>query len=90
MNDLLEGTCESVWTCACPRLVESGIGMELERNGTIALAFGLKPTLRSDYILHAPLLARSLLRSAHMPWLGLILLRGSVSRQSQLCTDPRC
>ena len=22
-------------------------------------------------------------------WLGLILLRGSVSRQSQLCTDPR-
>ena len=35
-NDLLEGTRESVWTCACPRLVESGIGAELERNGTIA------------------------------------------------------
>ena len=29
MNDLLEGTCESVWTCACPRLMESGIGARL-------------------------------------------------------------
>ena len=28
-NDLLEGTCESAWTVACPRLVESGIGAEL-------------------------------------------------------------
>ena len=28
-----------------------GIGAELERNGTIHLAFGLKPALRSDYIL---------------------------------------
>ena len=37
---------------------------ELERNGTIALAFVLKPALRSDYISHAPLPARS----AHMPW----------------------
>ena len=32
--------------------MESGIGTELERNGTIALAFGLKG---------------SVLRSAHMP-----------------------
>ena len=35
MNDLwcrltLEGTHEPVWTCACPRRVESGIGTELE------------------------------------------------------------
>ena len=58
-NDLwcrltLEGTRESVWTCACPRLMESGIEKKLERNGTIALAFWLKPALCSDYILHAP------------------------------------
>ena len=70
-NYLLEGIHESVWTCACPRLVESGIGTELERNGTIALAFGLKPVPRSNYISHAPLLARAALRSAlgsaHMP-----------------------
>ena len=26
----LEGTLESVWTCACPRLVERGIGAELK------------------------------------------------------------
>ena len=51
-------------TCACPRLVERGIGTDLERNGTIALAFGLKPDLRSDYILHAPLPARSAPHSA--------------------------
>ena len=63
MNDLLESTRESVWTCACPRLVESGIRAELERNGTITLAFGLKPALRSDYISHTPLPARSELRS---------------------------
>ena len=44
-NDLLEGTRESVWTCACPRLVESSIRAELEWNGTIALAFGLAPTI---------------------------------------------
>ena len=49
-----------VWTCAC---VQSGIGTELERNGTIALSFGLKPALRSDYISHAPPTARSALRS---------------------------
>ena len=35
--------------------MESGIGTKLERNGTIALAFGLKPVLRSDYISHAQL-----------------------------------
>ena len=34
--------------------MDSSIGVELERNGTIALAFGLKPDLRSDYILHPP------------------------------------
>ena len=64
-NDLwcrltLEGTRESVWTCACPRLMESGMGMELERNGTIALAFGLKPALRSNYISHTPLCSPAL------------------------------
>ena len=67
----LEGTRVSVWTCVCPRLVESGVGTELERNVIIALAFGLKPTLRSNYISHAllpaRLPARSALRSAHMP-----------------------
>ena len=67
MNDLwcrltLEGTRESVWTCACPRLMESGIGKKLEQNGTIALAFWLKPALCSDYISHAPL------HSALMLW----------------------
>ena len=41
-------------------LVESGIGTELERNWTVALAFGLKPALRSDYISYATL-------PAHMP-----------------------
>ena len=64
-NDLLEGTRESVWTCACPRLVESGIGAELERNGTISLAFGLKPALRSDYIFRRSALS---LLCAHMTW----------------------
>ena len=66
----LEGTHESVWTCACPRLVESGIGTELKWNRTVALAFGLKPALRSNYILRALVPARSVLRSAHMPWAG--------------------
>ena len=60
-----------MWTCACPRPVESAIGMELERNRTIALAFRLKPALCSDYISHSPLPARSVLCSAHMPWSGL-------------------
>ena len=74
MNDLrcrltLEGTRASVWICAWPRLVESGIGAEQEQNGTITLAFGLKPALRSHYISHAPLPACAALRSAHMPWL---------------------
>ena len=55
-NDLwcrltLEGTHESVWTCACPRLMESGIGTELERNRTIALAFGLKRALADVWCL---------------------------------------
>ena len=39
---------------------------ELEQNRTIALAFGLKPALHSDYILHAPLPASTALRSTHM------------------------
>ena len=55
-------THESVWTCACPRLVESSIGTVLEQN---ALTFGLKPALRSDYILYAllPCSLRAPLRS---------------------------
>ena len=57
-NDLqceltLEGTHESAWTCACPRLLENGIGTELEGNRTIAVAFGLKPNLWSNYVSHA-------------------------------------
>ena len=50
----------SVWASGWP-CTASGIGTELERNGTIALAFGLKPALRSDCISHAPLPARSAL-----------------------------
>ena len=37
----LEGTRESVWICACPRLMESSIRMELERNSS-----GLKLKIR--------------------------------------------
>ena len=80
-NDLLEGTRESVWTCACPRFEESGIGAELERNRTIALAFGLKPALRFNYISHASLPAPS----AHMPCyvvrLNMFSLRASLTAE---------
>ena len=92
-NDLLEGTRESVWTCACPRLVESGIRAELERNGTIALAFGLKPALRSDYISHAPLPARSApltcpdIDIIFKLWYG-IRLYCIYRYSSNLCCDP--
>ena len=41
--------------------MESDIGMGLEWNGTIALAFGLKPALCSDYISHGPLRSHALL-----------------------------
>ena len=51
----------SVWASGWP-CTASGIGTELERNGTIALAFGLKPAMRSDHILHTLLTCPDLIR----------------------------
>ncbi len=64
---LLKAQVNSGWICACPsswcERYRSGTGA---RQSDLLQPLDKKPAPRSDYIVHAPLLARSTLRSAHM------------------------